>query len=543
MGSFHLDLTSRRSSGHSSTSIKNYNTSSDLSNHVVLSIQETGLHLDVYEFNLSQSGDPVVRILLNTFNDFHALSSYLFESIDVLEEEYALVIETRSPGLEKLQKHLELRQGSVRDDLFTLLMTGMPSAEVDTWLKEDLGERLIKRWEKTTQSGFNNMRGVIVDSCLLSCDRLIILLMSLRTIATNQSTQEVTGLAVIHIDLCIKIVTLLMAQLHSLLRVITKELDLFLSFCAWLVFIIARISPDDETPDAAMPCAFRKVATYIEDEYPLGTVSHFFGAKIVDLEEFLDKDIQTLEPFPKLDSAKSPTLRQTSDSLRIAMQEVLQQPAKLLANRWKSKFSKHLMTSRNVLVESTLTEANATTHLYVAVIELANPDATNEAESTEDSHFFMIRKATGPEDADYEVCRVTLDSPSFEDLRIQDLKFVDDTELLLLLHSTRSDKADRLVAIDYSSLNFHSGAEITGAICSATIPCTRVSTTKDRGLPIAVRPVSLSVNGAQGRRTGMYLQADRQRYTVFDLDNEGEDVEEEDESEESDDFAEEMEED
>lgn len=521
--------------------IINYNASQDLTRHLTICTQDDGTYVNVHEMHNFQSSDPVGRNLTNTFNDLHALSLYLVESIDVLEEEYTLVKDTRSPGIKKLQAQLVGESGTAADALTILLMTGIAVPAVETWIKEDLTERLIRKWEKSAHTSLESIRTVVIDSCLPVCDRLIILLMNLRSIATKSAGGQLTGLELSCLDLCIHCTTLLIAQLHMLLRSITRELDMFTAFCKWLIFILARMSADDETPDAAMPCEFLKVATYIREDFTCERISHFFGRKVVDMERYLDTDIDTLDPFPKLDSSESPTLLQTRSHLVAAVKDMLIRPAALLQNHWRFLVKHLLTTADNVIIESHFTKDTTINQIYIALIELSGPATTHSSEMLDNLCVFLTRNALSTGDTTFETCRVIVERPDRHGLRILDAKFMDNSELLLLLQSTNTDSPSQLVAFNYADLPFTTLERSEEPICSPSIPFTSVAPTKVRALAATIRPVSLAINGTAGRRTGMYLQADRQRYTVFDLDTVNDEFDEDESSSES--YAEEMEED
>lgn len=538
VGSFHLDL-SGDGINNQSASILNHNTSSDLTDHVVITKCEDVIRAELYEMAIFRSVDPTIRDMTNTFNDYYAVNSYLVESIDVLVEEHTIIIDTRLAGLSRLQKLLNPRQGSARDELFALLMSGVPSSELESWLEEEVSERVVQRWSKTCRSCFDNMREIVIDSSLPACDRLIIMLMKLRSMATDPVKQVQTGLVVEHLDACISSITLLIAQLHSLLRAMTTEVDLFSSFCEWMVFLIARLSPDDETPDAAPPFEYRKVAKYIRQEFPNGLADHFFGEKKIDIEQYLDKDIGTLDPFPQLDVPGSPTLRHTIAYFAQATQSLIEQPARFLAKHWKPKHARHLLKASQATVQSIFIDKTSPPCLYV-VLSQDTRDMTNLDQSHE-ACIYVLKKVITGQETDYEVCRVGFEGSNFSGSQVKDLKILDDTEVLVLLQGIAADKPSHLVAFAYRILPFTPVDKAAAFICSTSVLHTSVEANKYRELPIGVQPVALAVNGTRGRRTGMYLQSDRQRYTVFDLDDEAEDRME-DSSDESDCLEEEMEE-
>lgn len=511
IGSFHLDLLEPTQETDRPI-LHGYNSSANLALHATVSEESTGLRLSLFEMSTFKDVDPDIKSLTNTFNDYHAVSLYLKESLECLSEEHAVLDESRSEALHKLQK-LDGSTGRPDQELFAFLLTGVPAAHVKEWLEDHLSDRLVKRWEKTCQTSLDNVRAIAFESCLPACDRLIIMAVKLREMSKNEVSKSKTEINSGHVEIVIKSVTLLIAQLHYLMRATIAETALFTNFCKWLSFAMARLSPDDEQPDAVMPVETSKIVEYLETQYPDGTVSHFFGEKKVDLAPFLEleKGLDTMDPFPNLDGPECPTLQQSKGYLDEAARQLFASPAQLLVKNWQLHSTRRLSSSHDVVFDSRFVQDEEQSSLYLSLSEYDETECC--------SHLFIVR-VIEKELSRSEVCRVDFDVPGLSHHRIRDLKFIDDVELLILLQSTGSDKSSHILAIEYSELTFTPVDDLAEDICSTTQRAAKTMPSKHRILDAGMHPIALVVNGAKGRRTGLCLQADRQRYTIFDLDDE-----------------------
>lgn len=525
IGDFHLELVSAKPNEPSS--MVAYGTSADMSDHALLSVVGGRLVMSTYKLDIFDEDYPVIRSMINTFNDFHAVSTYMGETLAYLAEEYMTIVESRAPTMAKLEV------GAVGDNspdrlLFAFLMTGVPDDVLNEWLQDHVNERLVKRWDKTAQNAFSNMRRVIVESSIRAGERLIIMIMILRESSTNEQDAKLTNLRTQELDGALKAVELLVAQLHSLLKAINVEFELFSAFCQWLCFAIARLSPDDEHPETIVPVEVSLVVKYIRHHMRSSQVHGFFlQHNPVEMTRFLelDKGIDTLSPFPILVGPDTPTLKHTFVVLQNASQTMFAKPAESLVQRWRLTDTIKLTAQTVTTVDCQFQTDNETTALYIALAV--------RAVGGEQDHLYIVRKSSVEHQAKVEICRVTVDLPSPAAFTIQDVKFLDDQEVIILLQSCGQDKSSHLISINHVNLTFvPCNVESGGPVADAEIAGDAEVPAKHRELEAGLHPISLAVNGRKGRRTGLYLLADRQRYTVFDLDDadDDDDGEEDDES-------------
>ena len=467
-----------------------YRATADLTRHVILEQDRQGLSLKFYKLTSFSDLDTALQANISTYNEFELISAYLEESIGCLVEESQVIETTRGKGLQKLVE-LAGDEKTAKCDLFTLLMTGSTSVELKEWLDEWLSDRLIRKWEKTCQTALENMRKIVLDASLPACDRLVIMLAKLQKFyAPSSDSMLGAGTQQDRIQQTLTSTAMLITQLYQLLQSIASELRCFSAFCSWIVFTNARLQDDDESMDALLPTSTSIVSEYIQSQFPKGLIVGF-------CEEGTDTDrAQT-------------TLQAQCKQLIKDGKTIFLEPARSLSRMWKSEATVPLISGTEILTESTIDEDGDTKTLYMMV-------SRNESGKSRmsliriDLHSFAT-----------SACHITfqddLNSPM-----ILDMKFIGNEELLLLLETTEDDRA-HLVALNYKSLTCADVELSDSPVLDAVTSYCPALITKRRTLEPGTNPVCLAVNSAVGRRTGLYLQNDRQRYTIFDLDDQDDD--------------------
>jgi len=87
------------------------------------------------------------------------------------------------------------RQGGFAvQELFELLVTGLPTEETKDWLMNTVMERGQKKWVKVTLSSYENMRRIASEHLQPAFERLIVLLSRLRGLARWKEQDSSVGL-------------------------------------------------------------------------------------------------------------------------------------------------------------------------------------------------------------------------------------------------------------------------------------------------------------------------------------------------------------
>ncbi|CCG81466.1 Anaphase-promoting complex subunit 4 [Taphrina deformans PYCC 5710] len=530
IGSFYLDLLPRGSAGRTPVLV-DHAASVGLDQHALVIQEDLKYVLQLHDLGLFTSEDTTTTSMINTFNDFQSVSAYLSEALDYLQEEYDLVAEVKRPAFADLEKKLGREKSS--SALFAFLMTGVPQPKLKTWLDEFVSERNVKRWEKASQASLNNISRVLDESCMQACNRLVIMIMILRDMSVKETSKATTYLMTRDIDVVLKSAELLIAQLHDMRSVVTAEQELFSAFCEWLNHAVARMPEDDENPDTPMPVETRKVVQYLQAHLWASDFDGFFHiAQDIDLQPFLRLDLSydTYESFPRLVGQDTPTLAHTFEYLQRSSKQIFAKPAQLMASKWRLMDAFTLSTSPRATARSRFVVIEGVTVLYLAWVE--------HHESNEPDSLFMLRRDLRVQTQSLGVCKVLLEVADISMYSVQDIQFVDDQELLVLLQDTTTQlRTSHLMTLQYQALQYKLQViEGDTIACSATTNHVVPSVpTKHKILAPGTHPVALAVNGRKGRRTGLFVQSDRQRYTIFDLDDQEDEIEEEIDEDEAED--------
>lgn len=551
VGSYQLDLIFKSEIPQYRT-LDAYN-SSEMQDLHVLCLQVGDRHvLRLYELDLFASTGVEFRDMMRIFNDYQAVLDYLQEGLTYLTAQFTDSVDAKSPFLKKLIGLTGSMQ-SARESLLTFLFTATATEELAEWRKAITYEQ-VKRWQNACALSMRNIQNVTLDSCLQACHRLIIMVLDLRKLSIQAIAGHHACIDGKHLDQLLKGLEVLEAQLHLLLAASIKEEKYHSAFCQWYCTVTMNLDSEPETwEDLGLDVSTGDVVIYI-NEYLGGSdlgklLQHGTKADLdspsftVDLDEEVDFDSHfsrgTL-PISQLQRF----LRQTS----IAM---LSRPVNLLKQHWQYSQELHLTDSDQIILETRFVQEDDREYLYTLLIEHGRDPQTDK--------ICMIRIYTLNNARKVQVCKVGLDISYLARFNIQDAKFIDDFECILLLQNMSDEKRSHLIAIDYSTLEYTpievsrttackaspipspvpeslenpTKQRILEVIRETSIAATEieqdlVKPTKHRILGLGVHPVCLAINGRKGRRTGLYLLADRQRYVIFDLDDQVDDEDDND---------------
>ncbi|ORY86222.1 anaphase-promoting complex, cyclosome, subunit 4-domain-containing protein [Protomyces lactucae-debilis] len=486
--------------------------SADLTMHALLYTDSRGVWLSVYHMTAFRQINRHLRELVNTFNDFHAVSRYLTESLSCLQEEWVVVQDARKAAYDGVVDGVQDTDGGTREEkemvvryaLYTLLITGKPDALMSWWFEETISMRLVKRWEKTCTASLKSMRNLVFESCLPACERLVVMLSNLRDVSREGHTPTKQPLGFDEIDDAIKQVSFLMAQLHMLLRDIATELTTFSAFCSWLGYTIDRLSPDDEFPDMPMPVPISKVADYIKQHFPRSRIASFF-----DVERSEQALVNVVLPGLLDHETLHASLKSSVQRMNALCKSFFVKPAELLRAQWRQSSRVQLSSSTGAAIGRLLFNRRPASRCD-AVCFLAQQLATEEGAT----QLSLVRTTEKNDQIFYQAGKFEIQLDGLPTPAIEDM-VVNESEILLLASTHDDPRSTMLLAVKPTSLELgEMEAQPTFKHSVRQLKPTAV-----RVLPAGQHAVSLSANGRRRRRTGCYLLSDRQRFTIFELDN------------------------
>ncbi|KAG5440835.1 hypothetical protein PCK2_000134, partial [Pneumocystis canis] len=150
--------------------------------------QEVFIHLlDMKAFRAL--GASITEIAKCSTN-FHFLLTYIKEGIITITEEWQNMNDIGQEYLKAfhdcLHEHNVANIATPQLELFSLVMTGIPSAPLRDWMTKRLTERGLKKWEKTCLTSYENLRTLTHQYILPACDRVALLLSKLNEISPTE---------------------------------------------------------------------------------------------------------------------------------------------------------------------------------------------------------------------------------------------------------------------------------------------------------------------------------------------------------------------
>ncbi|CCJ30289.1 unnamed protein product [Pneumocystis jirovecii] len=270
--------------------------------------QEVFIHLlDMKAFKAL--GTSITEIAKCSTN-FHFLLAYIKEGIITITEEWQNINDIEQEYLQAfydcLHEHNVSNVATPRLELFSLVMTGIPSAPLRDWMTKKLTERGLKKWEKTSLTSYENLRKLTHQYILPACDRVALLLSKLNGLSKWPKTAKPIK--------------------------INEEIQLFKSFTLWMKFIFEEISPTELNTDSTTPHPANAldVAKFIGTVFPTSSIS-----------EFITSNEQLVLP----DNFDSYNYDSKKDKIKLSFKNILEnlishgtlifdKPAAELSNQW-----------------------------------------------------------------------------------------------------------------------------------------------------------------------------------------------------------------
>jgi anaphase-promoting complex subunit 4 len=397
---------------------------------------------------------------------------------------------------------------------YQLVVTGRCSDEFQDWLVDEVGERNLKRWEKASTLGMENIRKFVHENLLPALERCQVVLSRLQGLSKFAKSAQVLGLDTQSLDRVMDTVDCLNLLGHYLMKTVGKEIKQFAAFIKWLRLELEiqglekenAGGPGSERLDEACmrrdELNVRTVLDYIRGVMGKSGMVAFLRPAVDARGSALDgpsydwsqnqADVGFYEVFKKMlktqpGAGKRPDLDDLLRRLTSQAEKVFDGIAQTLR--------KSILHSRVCTLRSDCLADSMTARMILnAAGEYELVIATKTRTAAEQVALHRVRWSTAQRGQVPEVRDVTI--PSNE--TIQDIKFVDDSDVMALCSATEQA---HLHTLNYTA----PGAEWQE----------RHSFDLSDGVKA---PSELEVNGRKGRRAVCVLE-DELRFTVYDLDS------------------------
>jgi anaphase-promoting complex subunit 4 len=399
---------------------------------------------------------------------------------------------------------------------YQLVVTGECSDELRDWMIDEIGERNLKRWEKASMFGMETIRRLVHECLLPAIERCQVVLSRLEGLSRFGKSAEVLGLETQSLNRVMDTVDCLNLLGHHLLKTVSQEIRQFSAFIRWLRLEVEiqgiekenTGGPGSERLDEICmrrdEIESRTVLDYIEGVMGKSGMVAFLRPSVDARGSSLDGpaydwsenqvDAGFYEVFKKMlkktsEPGKRPALDGLLRRLKGQAEKVFDGIAQTLG---KSILNRRICTLRS----------DCDSHVSPArMVVKGNGDgfvvvlATRQKSAATKMNLYHISFEAANRGQKYEARELTTSGGQ----TIVDMKFVDDTELMVL--STSQDSA-HLYTLNYTSAE----------------PGWQERHTFDLSGGRSA-PSELDVNGRNGRRAACVLE-DAIKFTVFDLDSE-----------------------
>ncbi|RFU31034.1 hypothetical protein B7463_g5333, partial [Scytalidium lignicola] len=133
--------------------------------------------------------------------------------------------------------------------LYHSVATGHTFQPVKEWLVDELTDRGHKRWDKAVVTGLENLKKLVHENMLPALERCSVILSRLTGVAKFQGPYDSLGFTSRQISQLVDVVACLHLISSKILNQVIHELDLFVSFSAWLHYEIGRLSAENSNTD------------------------------------------------------------------------------------------------------------------------------------------------------------------------------------------------------------------------------------------------------------------------------------------------------
>lgn len=218
--------------------------------------------------------------LASTSTRVQALLRYMTETISAMQTEFKTMNDLSKRFVNIIAEDADNAGSEVGLEFFEFLVTGLPSPVLKEWLLDVLQERGQKRWEKSSMSGYENLRRLAHEHLLPTCERLTVLFCRLRGLARWKEKGSPLGLEPDDFTRCLDVVSAITLFTHEFIINLNRELDLYGAFTGWLRHALDQLSTViniEDKPVEEPAVDTLKVAEFVGKYLRQSGLESFFG--------------------------------------------------------------------------------------------------------------------------------------------------------------------------------------------------------------------------------------------------------------------------
>ena len=474
------------------------------------------LHIIALDLNFISATAPYyLPTLASKSTQLQNLLRYLAQTQTQLAFEVKSAFELPSKYLRNINESLAEHANGA--DFVTaayhLIVTGECIPQLREWLVDEVGERGLKRWEKSVLVGLETMRRIVHECLLPALERCQVVLSRLEGLSRFQKAAVVLGLDTKALSVVRETVECLNLLGHDLLKVVGKEIREFSCFLKWLRSetevqgLEVGSERAEELREGSDAIEYRVLLDYVSGAMRQSGTLKYVRHTVTDEKTEMSGNL----PQNRDGSGYYDTYKKARKS-----PEAGEAMPKLddLVKRLKGQCAVVFERIAEALRKSIL-------HAYVCGLpEECDPEVmdlrifdSHDSQDLFDIHIIAKQTIPGPtiihtrlqgNKTGSSITNIRqhklhlLSLPDAEEVR--DLKFVDDCAFMVLAYG-----------------NLY--AKIYSLATNGNAAGWRTRHSFDLSGPAPARPARLEINGRKGRRVVCVLDELKREYTVFDLDD------------------------
>lgn len=262
--------------------------------------EEGRLFLVPMDLRFVSASSEYLSLLASRSSALQNLLRYVHEVQKLMAAEWKSTQDLPGKFLRNINETLmEKGNRDIVQALYHSVATGHTFPDVKEWLVDELSERVSflsffdalyslkqghKRWDKTVNSGLQNLKQLVHENMLPALDRCSVILSRFSGIAKFRGATESIGFSSLQISMISDTVACLHLVSSKILIRVVDELDLFTSFSAWVRYEIDRLAsessstPVDDAADKESAIDHSKVLSYIQSAMTTSPLDNYFAA-------------------------------------------------------------------------------------------------------------------------------------------------------------------------------------------------------------------------------------------------------------------------
>ncbi|KAG5361600.1 Anaphase-promoting complex subunit 4 [Yarrowia sp. C11] len=235
--------------------------------HIIMQKGSQLTYLPIELRFLQKFGTYLVDVAL-TSSRILALLGYMREAFELLQAEMAASRKLATANFAKLFSVYEPTgwdQKRICSEIFDILLTGAPDEYFQNWLCDLLGDKALKKWRKQASVCYDACFKLIVTNMIPVCERIVVLLSSLKGLGEWTERGLVLGLDPEPYKRAISQTIELMKTLRQLLRDFSCGSKYFLAFLVWLQQFCEQLNEvePNQGDETLVPIKTEDVANYL----------------------------------------------------------------------------------------------------------------------------------------------------------------------------------------------------------------------------------------------------------------------------------------